>query len=59
MIVHAWQAMVQDLVLTWCDEPAGLSRADLLQVITASLPALVAALPGGGGLASLGGETSR
>lgn len=45
LLIHAWQAMVEDLVLTWCDSPAGLSRDDLLQVITTSLPALVDTLP--------------
>lgn len=45
LLIHAWQAMVEDLVLTWCDAPAGLSRDDLLQVITSSLPALVDTLP--------------
>ncbi|WP_418057965.1 TetR/AcrR family transcriptional regulator [Pimelobacter simplex] len=45
LVLHAWQAMVEDLVLTWCDEPAGLSRDDLLQVITGSLPALIETLP--------------
>ena len=45
LLVHAWQAMVEDLVLTWCDTPAGLSREDLLHVITTSLPALVDSLP--------------
>ncbi|WP_051486085.1 TetR/AcrR family transcriptional regulator [Nocardioides sp. J54] len=46
LLIHAWQAMVEDLVLTWCDDPAGLTRDDLLQVITTSLPALVETLPG-------------
>lgn len=45
LVIHAWQAMVEDLVLTWCDNPADLTRDDLLQVITASLPSLVALLP--------------
>ena len=45
LLVHAWQAMVEDLVLTWCDTPAGLSRDDLVHVITTSLPALVDTLP--------------
>ena len=45
LLIHAWQAMVEDLVLTWCDAPAGLTKDDLLQVITASLPALVDTLP--------------
>lgn len=45
LVIHAWQAMVEDLVLTWCDDPADLTRDDLLRVITASLPSLVALLP--------------
>lgn len=45
LLVHAWQAMVEDLVLTWCTAPAGLSRDDLVHVITTSLPALVDNLP--------------
>ena len=46
LIIHAWQAMVEDLVLTWCEHPAGLTREDLLHVTTAALPDLVARLPG-------------
>ena len=45
LLLHAWQAMVEDLVLTWCERPSGLSREDLLQVITGSLPTLLATLP--------------
>ncbi|WP_377321017.1 TetR/AcrR family transcriptional regulator [Pimelobacter simplex] len=45
LVLHAWQAMVEDLVLTWCDTPADLTRDDLLQVITGSLPALIDTLP--------------
>ncbi|WP_435771634.1 TetR/AcrR family transcriptional regulator [Nocardioides sp. SYSU DS0651] len=45
LLVRAWQAMVEDLVLTWCEDPTSLSRDDLLQVITTSLPTLVATLP--------------
>lgn len=45
LVIHAWQAMVEDLVLTWCDNPAGLTRDDLVGVITASLPAIIATLP--------------
>ena len=43
--VRAWQAMVEDLVLTWCDHPAGLTRDDLIKVITTSLPAIIDTLP--------------
>lgn len=45
LVIHAWQAMVEDLVLAWCDDPAGLTRDDLLRVVTGSLPALLATLP--------------
>lgn len=45
LVIHAWQAMVEDLVLTWCEDPAGLSREDLLAVITSSLPAIIDTLP--------------
>ena len=40
LVIRAWQAMTEDLVLAWCEDPAGLSREDLLQVITSSLPAV-------------------
>lgn len=45
LVIRAWQAMVEDLVLSWCDDPAGLTRDDLLQVITGSLPAILDLLP--------------
>ncbi|KRA31253.1 MULTISPECIES: TetR/AcrR family transcriptional regulator [unclassified Nocardioides] len=45
LVIHAWQAMVEDLVLTWCDDPAGLTRDDLLHLVTGSLPTLVDLLP--------------
>ena len=47
LVLHAWQAMIEDLVLTWCDRPAGLSREQLIEMITTSLPALLATLPDG------------
>lgn len=45
LVVRAWAAFTEDLLLAWCDDPRGLSRDGLLQVMTASLPALVATLP--------------
>ena len=45
LLIHAWQAMVEDLVLTWCETPAGLTRDDLIHVITGALPALIDRLP--------------
>ena len=41
LLLHAWQAMVEDLVLGWCDDNAGLTRDDLIRVVTDSLPALL------------------
>lgn len=45
LVIHAWQAMVEDLVLTWCERPAGLTREDLVVVITSALPAIIDTLP--------------
>lgn len=45
LVIHAWQAMVEDLVLTWCAHPAGLTREDLVVVITSALPAIIDTLP--------------
>lgn len=45
LVIHAWQAMVEDLVLTWCAQPAGLTREDLVVVITSALPAIIDTLP--------------
>lgn len=45
LVIHAWQAMVEDLVLTWCADPAGLTRENLVEVITSALPSLVGLLP--------------
>jgi AcrR family transcriptional regulator len=45
LVIHAWQAMVEDLVLTWCEDPAGLTREDLLRLTTSALPDLVGHLP--------------
>lgn len=45
LVLHAWQAMAEALVLSWCNDPAGLTREDLLRVITDSLLPLISALP--------------
>ena len=45
LLVRSWQVMVEELVLSWCEDPSSLSRDDLLRVITDSLPAVVATLP--------------
>jgi AcrR family transcriptional regulator len=41
LMVRAWSAMGEELVLTWVADPAGVTREQLLEAMTASLPALV------------------
>jgi AcrR family transcriptional regulator len=41
LMVRAWSAMAEDLVLSWVRDPAGVSREELLGALAASLPALV------------------
>jgi len=41
LMVRAWSAMAEELVLTWVADPAGVTREQLLEAMTASLPALV------------------
>ena len=38
-------AMAEELVLGWKADPQGITRDQLLEVLVASLPALVAVLP--------------
>src|SRR6478672_4432363 len=45
LVVRGWAAMTEELVITWVQDPAGVTRADLLAVIAASLPTLVDASP--------------
>ncbi|MCL2541726.1 MAG: TetR/AcrR family transcriptional regulator [Nocardioidaceae bacterium] len=41
LVIRGWQAMVEKLVLTWCSDRTAMPRADLLALVTNSLPALV------------------
>lgn len=41
LMVRGWAAMSEELVLTWVVDPSGVSREQLLDALTASLPALV------------------
>ncbi|MGH3361963.1 MAG: TetR/AcrR family transcriptional regulator [Nocardioides sp.] len=41
LMVRAWSAMSEELVLTWVTDPAGVTREQLLGALTASLPGLV------------------
>jgi len=37
---------VEELVLSWIDQPSGVSREALLEIMAASLPAFVEVIPG-------------
>jgi AcrR family transcriptional regulator len=41
LMVRGWAALTEELVLTWAREPAGVTRDELVRVITGSLPELV------------------
>ena len=41
LMVRGWAALAEELVLTWAREPAGVSREELIRVITGALPVLV------------------
>jgi hypothetical protein len=41
LVVRGWSAYAEELVLAWIASPAGVTRAHLLAILTASLPALV------------------
>jgi AcrR family transcriptional regulator len=45
LVVGGWSALIEELVLTWVVDPAGVTRDELLAILTASLPALVEVLP--------------
>src|SRR3954469_11614521 len=40
LLVRGWSALAEELVLSWAEEPAGVSREELLAVLAGSLPAL-------------------
>lgn len=45
LMVRGWAALSEELVLDWVHDPRGVSREELLDALTASLPALVALVP--------------
>lgn len=47
LIVRGWQAMSEEMVLSWKADAAGLSREELLGVLAGSLPALLELLGSG------------
>ncbi len=44
LMVRGWAALTEELVLAWLDEPEVMSREELVQALTASLPLLVDAV---------------
>jgi hypothetical protein len=43
LLTVSWAAMVEDAVLGWIDDPAGLERDELLLRLATALPALIGA----------------
>ena len=41
LVVRGWAAMTEELVVSWREDPAGVTREELLELIAGSLPALV------------------
>lgn len=44
MFARSWGAMVEDVVLTWLQDPNGLGEDDVVELLTRSLGSLLAAL---------------
>ncbi len=45
LVVRGWSAMIEELVLSWIDDPSGISRDELIATMAASLPAIVEVTP--------------
>ena len=41
LVVRGWGAMTEELVVSWRQDPSGVTREELLELIAGSLPALV------------------
>jgi AcrR family transcriptional regulator len=41
LVVRGWAAMTEELVISWQQDPSGVTRSELLGLIAGSLPALV------------------
>lgn len=41
LVVRGWSAMIEELVVAWGTDPAGVTRQELLDIIAGALPALV------------------
>jgi AcrR family transcriptional regulator len=49
LVVRGWAALAEELTLTWTREPNGVSREELIAMISGALPALVDAVAPGPG----------
>ncbi len=45
LVVRGWSAMIEELVLSWIAAPGDLTREQLLEILAASLPAIVETVP--------------
>jgi AcrR family transcriptional regulator len=46
LVIRGWSALVEEMVLTWVQEPAALSRDHLVDTLVGALPALVGVVGG-------------
>ncbi|KAA1419124.1 TetR/AcrR family transcriptional regulator [Nocardioides humilatus] len=44
LVVGGWVAFVEDAVLAWCEDANGVSREELVRLVTQALPAIVETL---------------
>ncbi|GAA1924996.1 TetR/AcrR family transcriptional regulator [Nocardioides marmoribigeumensis] len=44
LLVRGWSALVEETVMAWLEDPAGLSREELLTLLTAALPGITLAV---------------
>ena len=43
LLVRGWSAMTEDVVIAWVRDPAGVGKAELLHLLAAALPGVLAA----------------
>jgi AcrR family transcriptional regulator len=45
LLVRGWSALVEETVMSWLEDPAGLSREELLTLLTGALPGIALSAP--------------
>ena len=45
LMVRGWSAMAEDVVIAWVRDDRGVSRDDLLELLAAALPGVLAGMP--------------